>query len=266
MSLFAQNSKDVIYLKNGTIIKGTIVEQIVGQSVKVKSSSGVITSYSVNDIDRFDKENAIQRDNQYLTQINTSTEKYHVGINLTGGYGLSWLSGFNDATGYDGSIKSTFIFGLGAVFPINNTWAYETGLYYHSLAGNSYTYSYDGEFTDGKVDLQYLEIPLLMRYDFMHVQNIKNATCIGLKSGFQLGINTYANDNGTGTYNGYSTSYSNNIDVRTNLDWVIGIYSSFTHSDFGINFNCGLNKVMKDDIYSKNFRNKSIVVLYSYRF
>jgi hypothetical protein len=265
VSLSAQSSQDVIYLKNGTIIKGTIIEQIVGQSVKIKSSSGAITSYPVSDIDKFEKENVKPIKNSFVTQYDRGMEKYHIAINLTGGSGLSWLSGFNDATGLDGLVKSTVMFGLGAVFPIDNTWAYETGLYYHS-SGNAYKYSSDGVTTDGHIDLQYLEVPFLIRYDLLHMQNIKNATSVGLKSGFQLGFNTSAYDNGTNTWGSYSGGYSTSIDTRTNLDWVIGIYSCFTHSEIGLNFNCGLSNVMKNDIYSKNFKNKSVLVLYSYKF
>lgn len=47
---------DVVYLKNGSIIKGIIIEQITGQSIKVKIANGDIFSIKVEDIEKLAKE------------------------------------------------------------------------------------------------------------------------------------------------------------------------------------------------------------------
>ena len=42
---------DVVYLKNGSIIKGIIVEQVPNQSMKVKTSDGSIFNFQMNEIE-----------------------------------------------------------------------------------------------------------------------------------------------------------------------------------------------------------------------
>lgn len=58
MLVFAQNNTiDVIYLKNGNIIRGTILEQIFGQSIKVKTTDGNVWVFLSQDVDKVVKEN-----------------------------------------------------------------------------------------------------------------------------------------------------------------------------------------------------------------
>jgi len=53
----AQDQKqDVVYLKNGSIIRGYIVEQIPNQTIKIKTSDGSVFVYSMNDVERITKE------------------------------------------------------------------------------------------------------------------------------------------------------------------------------------------------------------------
>jgi len=54
--IYAQNSRDVVYLKNGSVIKGTIVEIIPGATIKIKTSDGSIFIYPMEDVLRTEKE------------------------------------------------------------------------------------------------------------------------------------------------------------------------------------------------------------------
>jgi hypothetical protein len=61
---------DVIYLKNGSIIRGTILEQIIGQSVKVKTRDGNIWVFLYDDVQKITREEVAevplqQPQNQY---------------------------------------------------------------------------------------------------------------------------------------------------------------------------------------------------------
>ena len=47
---------DVVYLKNGSIIKGKIIEQIIGESVKIETADGSIFVYKVEEIEKIVKE------------------------------------------------------------------------------------------------------------------------------------------------------------------------------------------------------------------
>ena len=59
-SLFAQNTKDVVYLKNGGIIKGIIIEQIPNQSIKIQTSDGSVFVYTMDEVEKFGKEQFTQ--------------------------------------------------------------------------------------------------------------------------------------------------------------------------------------------------------------
>ncbi|MCI0707395.1 MAG: hypothetical protein L0Y80_07935, partial [Ignavibacteriae bacterium] len=61
VSAFAQDAmEDVVYLKNGGIIRGTIVEQVPGKSVKIKTRDGNVFVYSMDEIDKMTKEESRQ--------------------------------------------------------------------------------------------------------------------------------------------------------------------------------------------------------------
>ena len=59
----AQNNlQDVVYLKNGSIIRGTIIEQVPGESIKLSTADGSVFTYPMSDVDRMTKEESpIQR-------------------------------------------------------------------------------------------------------------------------------------------------------------------------------------------------------------
>jgi len=54
--------KCVIYLKDGNIISGTILEQVPNQSIKIKTKSGNIFAYQTDEIDRIEK-GTLKQDN-----------------------------------------------------------------------------------------------------------------------------------------------------------------------------------------------------------
>ena len=50
VSLYAVTYRDVVYLKNGSIIKGTIIEQIPDESLKIETADGSVFVYSMKDV------------------------------------------------------------------------------------------------------------------------------------------------------------------------------------------------------------------------
>lgn len=48
--------QDVLYLKNGSVIRGVIIEQIPGQSVKIRTADGSVFVYQMSEIERIAKE------------------------------------------------------------------------------------------------------------------------------------------------------------------------------------------------------------------
>ncbi len=106
ISLMAQqNYEDVVYLKNGSIIRGTIVEQVPNQSIKVKTKDGNVFVYNFTDVVKMTKEPIINNSiygNQYNPKYQISNKvlpervKYEKTTLLLGGISLhpSQTSGF----------------------------------------------------------------------------------------------------------------------------------------------------------------------------
>ena len=57
-SLMAQSTVETVYLKNGGLVKGEIIEQVPGQSLKVKTKDGNIFVYQMDEVERIAKEQA----------------------------------------------------------------------------------------------------------------------------------------------------------------------------------------------------------------
>ena len=82
-----RNMQDVVYLKNGGIIRGLIIEQMPGVSLKIQTSDGSVFVYKMEEIEKMTKEGA-----------------NHMRPNYGGGYGdyewtrkepaVSWLLSF----------------------------------------------------------------------------------------------------------------------------------------------------------------------------
>lgn len=65
---FAQsNHQDVVYLKNGSIIRGIIIEQIPNESIKIETSSGSVFVYRTDEIEKITRE-VIQRSTSNSTE------------------------------------------------------------------------------------------------------------------------------------------------------------------------------------------------------
>ena len=51
-----QQMEDVIHLKNGGLIRGTIIEQIPGESLKIQTRDGNVFVYTMDEIAKMSKE------------------------------------------------------------------------------------------------------------------------------------------------------------------------------------------------------------------
>lgn len=50
------NFQDVVYLKNGSVVRGTIIEQVPGVSLKIQTNDGNIFVYNIEDVEKMTKE------------------------------------------------------------------------------------------------------------------------------------------------------------------------------------------------------------------
>ena len=97
--LLAQETEDVIYLKNGETVWGTIVEQIPGESLKIQTADGRVLVYAMNEIPKMVKEPVMK------------TEDGATGVEIGTLFGLSHLSSNGDGftiTGVPGAPLAFF--------------------------------------------------------------------------------------------------------------------------------------------------------------
>ena len=59
IGMLAQDMKDVVYLKNGSIIKGWVIEQIPTESLKIQTSDGSLFVYKMEEVLKIVKEKEV---------------------------------------------------------------------------------------------------------------------------------------------------------------------------------------------------------------
>ena len=78
MASYSQKYTDVVYLKNGSIIKGTIIEQVPDKQIKIQTRDGSIFVYKMDEIEKLSKELDHPDFNDY-------GGKYSFGVAIAGG-------------------------------------------------------------------------------------------------------------------------------------------------------------------------------------
>ncbi len=100
--------RDVVYLKNGSVIKGVIVEQVPGSSVTIETSDGSTFVYPIEDVSKITKEKA-ERANLYEKKKRFNFCSLNAGLSTDfEGVGLSFnLADLNVAAqnGWGGALK-----------------------------------------------------------------------------------------------------------------------------------------------------------------
>ena len=61
-------AKDVLYLKNGSVIKGEILEFNMGGNVKIQTSDGSLLVYETDQVDKLEKESDSSQANSKIGQ------------------------------------------------------------------------------------------------------------------------------------------------------------------------------------------------------
>ena len=62
IGMMAQDVRDVVYLKNGSIIKGMVIEQIPTESLKIKTSDGSLFVYKMEEVLKIVKEEVVKEE------------------------------------------------------------------------------------------------------------------------------------------------------------------------------------------------------------
>ena len=86
-NLFAQStsSKEIVYLKNGSIIKGTIIEWIPNESITIQANDNIFV-FKISDIDRVKRD--LNSSNLENPQPKSKVKPSIYESNISLGYGL----------------------------------------------------------------------------------------------------------------------------------------------------------------------------------
>lgn len=120
-------SMDIIYLKNGSIIKGRIVEQVPNKSITLETNDGSIFVYQMDDVEKLVHEKADNINKAGNKKSNKNTANYKkncFGLDFGGGsvanggggtvdLGFRYLHNFSQYIGWD-------VFKIKAIAPTNN--------------------------------------------------------------------------------------------------------------------------------------------------
>ena len=120
---FAQkNLRDAVYLKNGSIIRGIIIEQILGKSIKIQTADNNVFVYQMDEIEKITKET--KNGNSYAAESrdNSATNNRD---NSAASASAAPIAAFNSRdnsfnnssaglkSGYKGIAEAGFLFGVG---------------------------------------------------------------------------------------------------------------------------------------------------------
>ena len=101
---------DVVYLHNGSIIRGQIVELVVNEHVKIETSGGSIFVYQMDEVLKIERET---RDDSNLQQNSTDRSTSSRALTDDADYEINSSTGYSDNTFYLGIGLGTSFGGLG---------------------------------------------------------------------------------------------------------------------------------------------------------
>lgn len=123
----AQNYNELVYLKDGCVIRGVIVEQIPNVSLKIKTTNGDVYDYDIDEIDRIVRETSINYQGEKSNIMSRRHKGKYKGY-LELGVGVGPLF-FEDAfvsllTSHGAQVSPRFYIGAGTGF----TYHYDVGI------------------------------------------------------------------------------------------------------------------------------------------
>ena len=163
----AQNAKEkIVYLKDGSVVKGIIIEQITNESLKVQTADGSVYSFLIDDIEKITKGN-LRPDNLTLTHWTPSD--------------ISGYRGFVDI-GYTAGIEDVTHRMDRAEFVTSHGYQFNPHLFFGAGAGIHYYFDNPGHRTET------LMIPCFADFRWT-ILNPKASPLLGVKAGYSLGTN-----------------------------------------------------------------------------
>jgi sRNA-binding regulator protein Hfq len=147
IGLSAQQYIDVVYLKNGSVIRGVIMEQVPNQSIKIQTADKSIFVYKMDEVDKMVKEEAKTSSPSISSSMSSQgRESYSItieaGLLLTGpgkinvgGYEMEPEISPLVKMDVDGILVPKLSMGVSAIFGLMNVDGYDESSNYMSIGG-----------------------------------------------------------------------------------------------------------------------------------
>ena len=191
-NLYAQD--DVVYLKNGSIIKGTIIEEVPGVSLKIKTKDGSLFVYQMDEIDKIAREQKSDTKPSSVTPLN---KKFNL-IIYTGLY-IAGVSVSDPSPVLTPSSILLWHLGVGTEFTIHEN--FTDACYIRFIRkGAEDVYDYAGAYIIGN----YLEIENALKFG-LFASPIKPYALMSLAIGFKLDATGYSPSGASVDYSDYLT-------------------------------------------------------------
>jgi len=134
---YSQAKQDVVYLKNGSVIRGEIIEQVPNVSIKIKTRDGSIFVYTMEEISKITKEKALGVEEEEEEVETTTSSKKYSGLIWSLGAGIS-LPVIEDSF-TDFSLGPNFAASVGHLF--SSSFGLELHSQYNSFEGGDFNIS-----------------------------------------------------------------------------------------------------------------------------
>lgn len=236
-------AKDVLYLKNGSVIKGEILEFNMGGNVKIQTSDGSLFVYGTNQVEKLEKESDSSQANSKIGQKTEVVKKQEgssqAGLIFTNEENNKFKKNFRHK-GYRGFVDLGGFVGLDDAFDSYSAFMFSTSHGYQFcpwifLGGgfgvNSYSYSGNAIFTD-ELGSQFgwspykgtgTFVPFYIDVRVFPIGRMRVTPFVGMKLGYSVSTMEDVEDGGNfgGFYHQYSAGIS--VAILSNFGWYLSL-------------------------------------------
>lgn len=199
IGLSQNNYQDVIYLKNGSIIKGIIIEQIPNKSFKIETADSNVFVFSYDEIEKITKEKIIEYKNEPdLIE--------------------------NSKIGYLGILETSYGAGLGELSSLNNRVrvnvinGFKSNPYFYIGLGTGLTY-----YVNEGLKLNEVTIPMFLDFRYFTSPNKQISPYFVLNTGYNFATDPGLGSGGILLNTGFGLSINLNNNNNLNISFLYDI-------------------------------------------
>ena len=223
-------AKDVLYLKNGSVIKGEILEFNMGGNVKIQTSDGSLFVYETDQVDKLEKEsdssqvkidvkpqvNDLPKESHSVDIIETDVES----SNIWNDFRHKGYRGFVDLGGFLG-LNNTF--DSYAAFMLSTSHGYQINPYFYFGVGIGVNvYKYHSSYTWTELEDTDTFIPFYVDFRVFPIGRKRVTPFVGMKLGYSVStMEDVENGNFGGFYHQYSAGIS--VAILSNFGWYLSL-------------------------------------------